>query len=117
MKFLISQGQAIRSVFGRSLVTHFISVSFRRLQRSRRLAAGQERAFAVLVEAVEERPREGEQLLVVAYHRESAQEHVEAGRLGRIEALVGEIGLVDDLGDLPEHWIGELVTAQKGLEA
>ena len=30
MKFLISQGQAIRSVFGRSRVTHFISFSFRR---------------------------------------------------------------------------------------
>jgi hypothetical protein len=30
MKFLISHGQAIRSVFGRSRVTHFISLlSFR----------------------------------------------------------------------------------------
>jgi hypothetical protein len=28
MKFLINQGQAIRSVFGRSRVTHFIPFSF-----------------------------------------------------------------------------------------
>src|SRR5207247_1158662 len=74
MKFLISHGQAIRSVFGRSLVTHFISFSFRRLRRSRRLPTEQQCALAVLVETVEEWPRESEQLFVVADHREAAHE-------------------------------------------
>src|SRR5919197_3403667 len=107
----------MRSVFGRSLVTHFMSFSFRWLPRSRRLPAGQECALAVLVKTVEQRRREGEQLLVVAYHREPAQEHVESGALGRVIALVGQVGLVHDLGDLPEHRVGELVTAQERLEA
>jgi hypothetical protein len=116
MKFLISQGQAIRSVFGCSLVTHFISFSFRCCVHagSRPVKEG---ALAVLVQAVEQRRRESEQLFVVTDHRQAAQEYVEPGRLGRVVALVGQIGLVHDLGDLPEHRVGELVAAQEGLEA
>src|SRR6266542_4051215 len=116
MNFPISQGHAIRSVFGRSLVTHFICFSFRWLPRSRRLPTEQQCTLAVLVEAVEEWPRESEQLFVVADHREAAQEHVEPRCLGRVVALVGEVCLVHDLPDLPQHRVGELVTAQEGLE-
>src|SRR5207244_3410702 len=75
------------------------------------------RALAVLVEAIKERSREREQLFVVAHHRQPTQQHVESGSLGRVVALVGEVGLVHDLRDLPEHRIAELVAAQERLEA
>src|SRR5207237_8239852 len=115
MKFLISQGQAIRSVFGRSRVTHFISFLLSSVLC--RLSAGQQGALAVLVEAVEQRAREREQLVAVAHHRQPAQEHIEAGCFRRVEALVREVGFVNDLRDLPQHRIMDLVAAQERLEA
>ena len=39
------------------------------------------------------------------------------GASGRVVALVGEVGLVHDLRDLPQHRIVELVAAQERLEA
>src|ERR687897_244980 len=112
MKLRISQGQAIRSVFGRSRVTHFIAVSF-----LCGFAAAEQGALAVLVEAVEQRSRKRKQLLVVADHREASQQDIETGSLGGVVALVGEVGLVHDLRDLPQNRVGKLVVVQEGLEA
>ena len=46
-----------------------------------------------------------------------ADEVVEAGCFRCVEAFIGEVGFVDDLGDLPQHWIGDLVAVQERLEA
>src|SRR5215207_8718170 len=100
MNLRISHGQAIRSVFGLSLVTHFIVGAPFRVAGSvlsGRFSAEQDRSAVVLVEPVEERRGDREQLLVLLRHREAAQEHVEAGRLGGVVALVVEVGLVHDL--------------------
>src|SRR3712207_4087899 len=83
---------------------------------SGRLAAEHEAAAVVLVEPVEDGAGDGEGVLVVPGHRQSAQDDVQSGGLGSVEALVVEVGLVHDLGDPPQHRVGELVPAQDGLE-
>src|SRR3712207_4745715 len=83
---------------------------------SGRLAAEQQAAADVLVQAVEERAGDGEGALVVAGHRQAAQQHVEARGLGGVEAAVVEVGLVHDLADPLEHGVVEAVHAQDRLE-
>src|SRR5688572_13409455 len=84
---------------------------------SGRLATQQGPPAVVLVEPVEELTGYGEGALVVPRHREPAEEDVQPRRLRRVEAVVVEVGDVHDLGDPPQHRIGELVAAQDGLEA
>jgi MFS family permease len=81
-----------------------------------RVRHGAERLTAKLVQAVEQRFRASEQLFVAADEPEPADQRVEPGRLGRVVAAIVDVGLVDDGGDLPEHGIRELVTAQHRLE-
>src|SRR3712207_629540 len=73
------------------------------LAGSGRLAAEEQATTVVLVEPVEEGPGDGERVLVGAGHRQPAQQDVEPGGLGRVEPLVVEVGLVDRLGDPPQH--------------
>src|SRR5487761_1553071 len=71
----------------------------------------------VFVDAVEDRARDGQDLGVVADHRQAAQGHVEAGCLGCVVAFVVQVGFMDDGGDPPQHRIGQVVAAQDRLEA
>lgn len=85
--------------------------------RSARIAPEKERLATVLVERVEERRGECEQLDVGVGERQGPQEHVEAGSLGSVVAIVSEVGLVHDLRELPEHGVGKLVAFEERLEA
>src|SRR6266542_2327104 len=84
---------------------------------SGRLPTKQERLLAVLVQPIEQWARQPEQLVVIADHREPPEEHVEPARLRSVVALIGEVGLVHHLADLPQHRIVKLVDAQERLEA
>src|SRR5207244_1359089 len=55
--------------------------------------------------------------IIVAHHREATQQDIEPGCLGGVVALITEVGLVNDLGQLPEHGVSQLIAAQEGLEA
>src|SRR4051794_36553381 len=70
---------------------------------SGRLTAEQCAAPVVLVEGIEHRAGHGEGLLVGTGHGEAAEQDVQAGRLGGVEAVVVEVGDVHDLGDPPQH--------------
>jgi hypothetical protein len=78
--------------------------------------AEQHCSLVVLVEPVEHRAGDGEDGLVVHGHREAAQHCVEPGGLWSVEPVVLEICLVDGLGELPQHRVGELEAAQDRLE-
>ena len=47
------------------------------------------------VEAIEEDASDLDRLAIAAHHAEAAQQHVETGRFGRVEAVIAQIGLVD----------------------
>src|SRR5437868_4558485 len=64
-------------------------------------AAEERGAVVVLVEAIEDWFGDREGVLVAADHGQAAEDRVEAGGLGGVVAFVVEVGLVDDLGDLP----------------
>ena len=66
-------------------------------------AAEQGSAAAVFVQAVEQRPGQLKDAFVGAGHGQAAQRDVEPGRLGGVVTLVIQVGLVDDLGDLPRE--------------
>ena len=55
-------------------------------------------------------------LVVVECHRQPAQHDVEAAGFRGVEPLVLEVGLVHDLGQLPQHRVGQVVAAQDRLE-
>src|SRR6266478_5176263 len=73
--------------------------------------------FFVLVESVEQRSGQIEEGIVVAHHREAPDQHIQPRSLGSPVAVVGEIGLVHNPGDLDQHRILQLVSLQEGLEA
>jgi UDP-N-acetylmuramyl pentapeptide phosphotransferase/UDP-N-acetylglucosamine-1-phosphate transferase len=76
------------------------------------------RAAKELVEAVEERSGQGEQLRVVSSHQGgSADEDVEAGRLGSVVALVAAVGFMDDTADVSQRRLVEVVAAEEALVA
>ena len=75
----------------------------------------QQAAAVELVEAVEDGSGDGEGLRVVPGHRQPAQHHVQLWRFWDVVAFV-QVGLVHDLGDPPQHRIGQLVAAQDRLE-
>ena len=78
--------------------------------------SGGDATAAVLVEPLEDRRRGLEQALVVADETHAADDDVEAARLGRVEALVAEVGLMDDPRQRPERVIGQLVAPEECLE-
>src|SRR5262245_10320442 len=82
-----------------------------------RLAPEQERTPLELVETVEERCRQLEELLVVRHERQAAKNHVETPSLRRVVAVVFEVRLVDDSSDLPQHRIVQLEAPEERLEA
>src|SRR4051794_6255300 len=77
--------------------------------RSGRLAAEQQATPVVLVEPLEDRSGDGQGVLVVAGHGQPPQHDVEAGGLGGVEQLVVQVGLMHDLGDPPQHRVGQLI--------
>jgi len=48
---------------------------------------------------------------------ESADDPVEAGSLGRVVAVVGKVGFVDDPLELVERCVVRVVAFEEGLEA
>ena len=109
MKRRINHGQAMRSVFGRARVTHFIG---RHPARSPRQPLA-----AVLVQAVEDDGAELEDPRVVAHQRQAATDRVEAGGVWFVVALVVQIGLVHDSGQVPQHGVVDGVATKDRLEA
>jgi hypothetical protein len=72
---------------------------------------------AVLVDSVEHRAGQAQDLVVAAGHGQAAQDNVEAGGFGCVVALVVQVGLVDDRRDPPQDRVVQVVGAQDGLEA
>jgi len=62
-------------------------------------------------------PSQRQHLRVATDHPQAPQHHVQARRLGRVVALVGQVGPVHDGGDLPQDRVGEVLAAQDRLEA
>src|SRR5207248_2624600 len=100
----ISHGQAMRSVFGRARVTHITAPSSC-LSSSCRFPAEKQRPTAVLVEAVEDGAGDGHDVGIVVDHRQTPADHVEPGGLGGVVALIVEVGLMDDPGDVPQRLV------------
>src|SRR6266568_9373824 len=94
----------------------FIAVASAR-RASGRFATEKCRTAVILIQAVEDPARAGEGFLVGTHHGQCAEGDVEAGGFGGVVAFVVEVGFVDDLGDAPQHRVGDLVAAQDGFEA
>jgi hypothetical protein len=55
-------------------------------------------------------------VIVRRHESEAANDGVEAGRLGRAELVVVEVGMVDHRGDFVERGIGQLLAREDALE-
>jgi len=81
-------------------------------------SSGHELAAGVLIQAVEDPAGDAERVVVgFAGQGEAADQHVQARRGGRVVAVVGQVGFVDDAADFFQRRVGgQAERLQGGLE-
>jgi hypothetical protein len=70
----------------------------------------------MLVQAVEHRTRHRQHLDIGQDHGQAAADHIQPDRFRRVEAVVGEIGLVHDPSDIPEDGVVQPEVSEHRLE-